>query len=128
MFSLKVLTLCRVELNGSLPDEGWFELSNLHELDLNENGFNGTLPSCFGRLTSMQSLDLFSNQFIRNLALPPLISLTTIEYLFISYNHFDIPPSFVLFFNHSKHKVLVGDNNRLSGQIEFQTWIPRFQL
>ncbi|KAL7260393.1 hypothetical protein ACSBR1_006123 [Camellia fascicularis] len=128
MSSLKVLTLRRVGLHGSLPDEGWSELSNLQELDLSENGFNRTLPSCFGCLTSIRSLDFFSNQFTGNLALSPLISLTTIEYLYLSYNHFEIPPSFVSFFNHSKHKALVGDNNRLSDQIEFQTWIPRFQL
>ncbi|KAF5956850.1 hypothetical protein HYC85_004075 [Camellia sinensis] len=98
MSSLKVLTLCRVRLNGSPLDEGWSELSNLKELNLSENGFNVTLPSCFGYLTSIRLLDLSLNQFIGNLALFLLIILTTLEYLFLSYNHFEIPPSFCLIF------------------------------
>ncbi|KAF5949379.1 hypothetical protein HYC85_011372 [Camellia sinensis] len=108
--------------------EGWSKLSYLQELDLSENGFNGTLPSCFGDLTSIRLLDLSLNQFTRNIALSPLTNLTTIEFIFLSYNNFEIPPSFVSFFNHSKLKVLLGDNNRLGDQIESQTWTHRFQL
>ncbi|CAL5374311.1 unnamed protein product [Camellia sinensis] len=128
MSSLRVLTLRGIGLNGSLPNKGWCELSNLQELDLSDNGFKGMLPSCFGDLTSIRLLDLSSNQFTGNLALSPLTNLTTLEYLFLSYNHFEIPPSFISFFNHSKLKVFLGDNNRLSDQTESQTWIPRFQL
>ncbi|KAI8006562.1 Receptor-like protein 1 [Camellia lanceoleosa] len=128
MSSLRVLTLRGIRFNGSLPDQGWSKLSYLQELDLSENGFNETLPSCFGDLTSIRLLDLSSNQFTGNIALSPLINLTTLEFLFLSYNNFEIPPSFVSFFNHSKLKVLLGDNNRLSDQIESQTWTPRFQL
>ncbi|GMP61629.1 hypothetical protein CsSME_00024017 [Camellia sinensis var. sinensis] len=61
MSSLRVLTLRNISLNGSLPNQGWCELSTLQELDLSEN-------------------------------------------------------------------VFLGDNNKLSDQIEFQTWIPKFQL
>ncbi|KAF5949375.1 hypothetical protein HYC85_011368 [Camellia sinensis] len=128
MSSLRVLTLRGIRFNGSLPDQGWSKLSYLQELDLSENGFNGTLPSCFGDLTSIRLLDLSLNQFTGNIALSPLTNLTTIEFLFLSYNNFEIPPSFVSFFNHSKLKVLLGDNNRLGDQIESQTWTPRFQL
>ncbi|KAI7989353.1 Leucine-rich repeat receptor protein kinase EMS1 [Camellia lanceoleosa] len=105
MSSLRVLTLRGIGLNGSLPNKGWCELSNLQELDLSDNGFKGMLPSCFGDLTSTRLLDLSSNQFTRNLALSPLTNLTTLEYLFLSYNHFEIQPSFISFFNHSKHKI-----------------------
>ncbi|KAL7168125.1 hypothetical protein ACSBR2_038548 [Camellia fascicularis] len=128
MSSLRVLTLRGIRFNGSLPDQGWSKLSYLQELDLSKNGFNGTLPSCFGDLTSIRLLDLSLNQFTGNIALSPLTNLTTIEFLFLSYNNFEIPPSFVSFFNHSKLKVLLGDNNRLGDQIESQTWTPRFQL
>ncbi|KAF5949969.1 hypothetical protein HYC85_011962, partial [Camellia sinensis] len=123
MFSQKVLTLRIVRLNGSLPDEGWSKLSNLQELDLSENGFNETLPSCFGYLTSIRLLDLSSNQFTENLAVSPLIILTTLEYLFLSYNHFEIPPSFVSFFNYSKLKVFSLSN---CGSYKLDMKLPQF--
>ncbi|CAL5345298.1 unnamed protein product [Camellia sinensis] len=128
MSSLRVLTLRNISLNGSLPNQGWCELSNLQELDLSENGFNGMLPSCLEDLTSIRILDLSFNQFTGNLTSSPLSNLPTLEFLSLSYNHFEIPVSFISFCNHSKLKVFLGDNNRLSDQIEFQTWIPKFQL
>ncbi|CAL5391089.1 unnamed protein product [Camellia sinensis] len=128
MSSLRVLTLRNIGLNGSLPNQGWCELSNLQELDLSENDFNGMLPSCLENLTSIQILDLSFNQFTGNLTSSPLSYLTTLEYLIISHNHFEIPVSFISFCNHSKLKVFLGNNNRLSDHIEFQTWIPKFQL
>ncbi|KAL7238017.1 hypothetical protein ACSBR2_004170 [Camellia fascicularis] len=128
MSSLRVLTLRSCSLNGSLPNQGWCELSNLQELDFSHNGFNGMLPSCLEDLTSIRILDLSFNQFTGNLTSSPLSNLTTLEYLIISYNHFEIPASFISFCNHSKLQVFLGDNNRLSDQIEFQTWIPKFQL
>ncbi|CAL5401087.1 unnamed protein product [Camellia sinensis] len=128
MSSLRVLTLRNISLNGSLPNQGWCELSNLQELDLSENGFTGMLPSCLRDLTSIRILDLSFNQFTGNLNSSPLSNLTTLEYLILSYNHFEIPVSFISFRNHSKLKVFLGDNNKLSDQIEFQTWIPKFQL
>ncbi|KAL7225542.1 hypothetical protein ACSBR1_020833 [Camellia fascicularis] len=128
MSSLKALTLRGNGLNGSLPNQGWCELSNLQELDLSENGFNGKLPSCLEDLTSIRILDLSFNQFTGHLTSSPLTNLTTLEYLILSYNHFEIPASFISFCNHSKLKVFLGDNNRLSDQIESQTWVPKFQL
>ncbi|THF99561.1 hypothetical protein TEA_001573 [Camellia sinensis var. sinensis] len=128
MSSLRVLTLRNISLNGSLPNQGWCELSNLQELDLSENGFNGMLPSCLEDLTSIRILDLSFNQFTGNLTSSPLSNLPTLEFLSLAYNHFEIPVSFISFCNHSKLKVFLGDNNRLSDQIELQTWIPKFQL
>ncbi|THG22276.1 hypothetical protein TEA_017588 [Camellia sinensis var. sinensis] len=128
MSSLRVLTLRNISLNGSLPNQGWCELSNLQELDLSENGFTGMLPTCLGDLTSIRILDLSFNQFIGNLTSSPLSNLTTLEYLILSYNHSETPISFISFCNHSKHKVFLGDNNKLSDTIEFQKWIPKFQL
>ncbi|KAI7992309.1 Receptor-like protein 13 [Camellia lanceoleosa] len=128
MSSLMVLTLRGNGLNGSLPNQGWCELSNLQELDLSQNGFNGTLPSCLENLTSIRTLDLSVNQLTGNLTSSPLTNLTTLEYLILSYNHFEISVSFISFCNHSKLKVFFGDNNRLSDQIESQTWVPKFQL
>ena len=67
-----------------------------------------------------QLLDLSRNQLSENLALSLLSHLTTLEYLFISHNRFDIPITFVSFFNHSKLKSLVGENKDFIDQIEFK--------
>ncbi|KAF5946327.1 hypothetical protein HYC85_016555 [Camellia sinensis] len=99
MSSLRVLTLRNISLNGSLPNQG------IHNLII----FLGSI-------------------FTGNLTSSPLSNLATLEYLILSYNHFEIPVSFISFCNHSKVKVFLGDNNKLSDQIEFQTWIPKFQL
>ncbi|XP_057500656.1 cuscuta receptor 1-like [Actinidia eriantha] len=128
MSSLKILSLRKSGLNGSLPEQGWCELVNLQELDLSENDIKGMIPSCLKNLTSIQLLDLSYNQLSGNLDLSPLSHLTTLEELYLFHNHFEIPIPFVSFFNHSKLKVLVGDSNNFIDQIEFQTRIPRFQL
>ncbi|XP_057501101.1 cuscuta receptor 1-like isoform X2 [Actinidia eriantha] len=128
MSSLRVLSLRNSGLNGSLPEQGWCELSNIQELDLSENDLKGMIPSCLGNLTSIQVLDLSYNQLSGNLALSPLSHLTTLEHLYFSHNRFEIPIPFVSFYNHSKLKVLVGGSNDFIDQIEFQTRIPRFQL
>ncbi|XP_057501276.1 cuscuta receptor 1-like [Actinidia eriantha] len=128
MSSLRVLSLRNSNLNGSLPEQGWCELSNLQYLDISENDIKGMIPSCLGNLTSIQLLDLSHNQLSGNLALSPLSRLTTLEYLYLFHNRFENPIPFVSFFNHSKLKVLVGESNDFIDQIEFQTRIPRFQL
>ncbi|PSS21027.1 Receptor kinase-like protein Xa21, processed, partial [Actinidia chinensis var. chinensis] len=61
MSSLRVLSLRNSSLNGSLPEQGWCELSNLQDLDISENYIEGMIPSCLGNLTSIQLLDLSYN-------------------------------------------------------------------
>ncbi|XP_028110614.1 putative receptor-like protein 16 [Camellia sinensis] len=112
MSSLRVLTLWNINLNGTLPNQGWCELSNLQELDLSENGFNGMLPSCLEDLTSIRILDLSFNQFIGNLTSSPLSNLTALEYLILSYNHFESQ-------SHLFHFVTIQSlsNNHMSGKL-----------
>ncbi|KAK9268730.1 hypothetical protein L1049_000491 [Liquidambar formosana] len=127
MTSLKVLSLSNCELNGTLHSRGLCELKNLQELDLSGNAFQGTLPSCLGNLTSLQLVVISSNQLTGNIALSPLTRLTLLEYLSLSNNHFQVPISFKSFFNHSRLKVILGDNNTLVEPM-YQTGVPRFQL
>ncbi|KAA8535199.1 hypothetical protein F0562_030202 [Nyssa sinensis] len=123
--SLRVLSLRKCGLSGSLPSQGWCNLKNLELLDLSENDFEGMLPSCLGNLTSLRILDLSFNHFKGNVSLSSLVSL---EYISLSYNHFMLPFSFASFFHLSKLKVILSDNITLSVENEFQSWVPRFQL
>ncbi|GLT41239.1 hypothetical protein SLA2020_153180 [Shorea laevis] len=126
--SLKVLSLSICWLNATLPDQGWCELKNLEELDLSTNNFHGMLPSCLGNLSYLQVLDVSSNHFIGNIATSPLTNLKSLEYLSFSRNNFQVPVSFRMFANHSKLKVLLGDDNNLMPEPLLQTPTPKFQL
>ncbi|GKU93439.1 hypothetical protein SLEP1_g7034 [Rubroshorea leprosula] len=126
--SLKVLSLSRCELNGTLPDQGWCELKNLEELDLSKNNFQGMLPSCFGNLSYLQVLDISSNHLTGNIATSPLTNLKSLEYVSLSSNNFQVPISFRMFANHSKLKVLLGNDNNFMPEPLLQTPIPKFQL
>ncbi|XVF65229.1 hypothetical protein PTKIN_Ptkin09bG0230700 [Pterospermum kingtungense] len=52
--SLKTLSLRGCGLIGSLLHQGWCDLRNLKELDINGNALDGLLPHCLGNLTSLQ--------------------------------------------------------------------------
>ncbi|KAK1550937.1 hypothetical protein Q3G72_027274 [Acer saccharum] len=150
--SLEFLTLWRCNLEGTLPDQGGLcELKHLQLLDLSYNDIRGSLPRCFGNLTSLQLLDLSSNQFSGNISplraltsiqelalssnqfsgnISPLSALTSIEELYLSDNHFQFPISLEPFFNHSKLKSFVGSNNQIyadTAESHFSI-TPKFQL
>ncbi|XP_059635206.1 cuscuta receptor 1-like [Cornus florida] len=125
--SLRVLSMGHVEFKGRLPNQGWCELYNLEELDLSENGLNGTLPWCMRNLTSLRYLELSFNHFTGSIASSPLTSLTSLQYLSLSHNDFVIPISFSACYNHSKLNLISGDHNKLSKTLSISI-IPRFQL
>ncbi|KAG5564233.1 hypothetical protein RHGRI_000437 [Rhododendron griersonianum] len=104
------------------------ELKTLRELDIAGTGFGGTLPWCMVNLTFLRLLDISSNRFTGNIARSPLISMTSLEYLAISDNDFEIPISFKSFFNHSKLKFIESLNNKLLAEENFLTTSPAFQL
>ncbi|PHT41537.1 hypothetical protein CQW23_20391 [Capsicum baccatum] len=54
--------------------------------------------------------------------------LTSLEYLDISFNRFEVPVSFNQFVNHSKLTYLSVGYNTLTTDTEFKNWIPNFQL
>ncbi|GKV29353.1 hypothetical protein SLEP1_g38288 [Rubroshorea leprosula] len=126
--SLKVLSASFCELNGTLPNQGWCKLKNLEELDLSTNNFQGMLPSCLGNLSYLQVLDVSFNHFTGNIATSPLTNLKSLEYLSFSSNNFQVPISFRMFSNHSKLKVLLGDDNNLMSEPLLQTPTSKFQL
>ncbi|GAB4857264.1 hypothetical protein Ancab_015171, partial [Ancistrocladus abbreviatus] len=126
---IRVLTLYGAKLNDKLTAHGWLcELKSLQVLDLSANSFSGILPPCFRNMTSLRILDVWRNQLTGNIAISPLIYLTSLEYLSLSYNDFQVPHSFKSFTNHSNLKVVLSDNNKIILDSEFQNIIPRFQL
>ncbi|MCD9646747.1 hypothetical protein HAX54_036904 [Datura stramonium] len=130
MTSLKVLSMIFGGNYGTLPNQGWCELENIQELGLFGNNFEGTLPSCLGNLTSLRWLKLSDNHFTGNIDSHPFWRrLTSLEFLDISNNQFEVPLSLRQFSNHSKLTYLdVGYNNIITTDAEFQNWIPTFQL
>ncbi|CAN4106724.1 unnamed protein product [Withania somnifera] len=129
MTSLKVLNMAFGGNYGTLPNQGWCELRNIQELAFLMNNFDGTLPSCLGNLTSLRWLGLEGNHFTGNIASHPFWRrLTSLEYLDISFNQFEVPVSFNQFVNHSKLTYLNVGYNTLTTGTELKNWIPNFQL
>ncbi|XP_033508641.1 cuscuta receptor 1-like [Nicotiana tomentosiformis] len=129
MSSLKVLSVAQCNLNGTLPRQGLCDLKYLEEVSLSRNNFIGRLPPCLGNLTFLRVLDLSQNQFIGNIALSPLSSLLSLEYLLLANNNFEIPISFESFANHSNLKFVIADYNSVIVQTSSKlSWIPKFQL
>ncbi|TYI76193.1 hypothetical protein E1A91_D06G059500v1, partial [Gossypium mustelinum] len=62
--SLKSLILSNSSLTGPLPPKGWCGLRKLEELDLSGNALDGSIPSCFRNLTSLDLLDISSNPLL----------------------------------------------------------------
>ncbi|XP_058180429.1 cuscuta receptor 1-like [Rhododendron vialii] len=126
--SIQVLSLTYCDSKRIPSIEGLCELKKLRELDVTWSDFGGTLPSCLANLTSLRLLDLTSNHFTGNIARSPLIYLTSLEYLAISDNDFEVPISFMSFFNHSKLEFIESLNNMLLEEEDFPATSPSFQL
>ncbi|XVF34546.1 hypothetical protein REPUB_Repub18cG0068300 [Reevesia pubescens] len=126
MPTLKFLWLMECGLNGSLDTQGICELTNLQDLDLSYNNLKGNLPECFSNLTSIESLYLSFNQFSRNIS--ALKGPTSLQWLDLSNNNFQIPSSLGPLFNLSKLKYIHADNNTIYAESEMYSFAPTFQL
>lgn len=109
---------------------GLCKLRNLQELDLSDNGFEGSVSPCLGNLTSLRALDLSKNRFSGNLDSSLFAGLMKLEFLSLSHNVFQTFPPISSFAKHSKLEVLdlICGNNTLLLESEDQTWVPSFQL
>ncbi|KAK2965691.1 hypothetical protein RJ640_022218, partial [Escallonia rubra] len=104
-------------------------LKTLQVLDLSDNELEGNLPQCWANLTSLKSIILHSNQFVGDIALSPLVNMTSLQVLELSDNNFQIPLSFKSFFNHSRLKLIYCEYcDFLLETDEFQASVPSFQL
>nr|GME17282.1 LRR receptor-like serine/threonine-protein kinase FLS2 [Ipomoea batatas] len=127
MNALKVLSASGTQLKGTLPNKGWCELRKLQELMLIKNQLDGTLPPCLKNLTSLNLVDLSQNRLIANIGLSsPLSALTSLKYLLIFGNSFEIPSSFRFFANHTKLRGIHANGNKaIITEIELQREIPK---
>ncbi|KAH0641861.1 hypothetical protein KY290_033481 [Solanum tuberosum] len=129
MTSLKVFSVAFGRNNGTLPNQGWCELKHIEDLDFTNSNFEGTLPSCLGNMTSLRWLSLAGNNLHGNIASHSIWRrLTSLEYLHIADNQFEVPLSFSQFSNHTKLINLNVGYNTIITDTEFQNWIPNFQL
>ncbi|KAE8716811.1 hypothetical protein F3Y22_tig00110109pilonHSYRG00212 [Hibiscus syriacus] len=126
MPSLKFLSIWGCGLNGTLHVQGFCDLMNVRELDIAYNNLTGNLPECISNFTSLESLDLSSNQLYGKVS--ALKSLTSLVMLRLSDNYFRVPISLEPFFNLSKLKFFYADNNLMYVESEMQSLVPRFQL
>ncbi|CAN6903099.1 unnamed protein product, partial [Brassica oleracea] len=67
-----------------LPDFG--KLTNLESLDLSHMGLAGEIPSSISSLNRLTDLDLSDNELIGSLS--PLLNLSKLSFLYLSYNLF----------------------------------------
>ncbi|XP_056162555.1 cuscuta receptor 1-like [Syzygium oleosum] len=126
--SLRLLSSYSTSLIGNLSDQSLCNLVKLEELDLSNNGITGRLPTCWRNMTSIRILSLEDNELTDSVASSPLTSLNSLEYLSISGNHFDMPSSLGPLANHSRLKVLLLDDTKLTIDTKIASLIPRFQL
>ncbi|XP_022883539.1 receptor like protein 30-like [Olea europaea var. sylvestris] len=123
-----ILDFILISSSVMLPKQcGLCELKNLQELDLSWNEYEGILPSCVANMTSLRLVELLHNTFTRNIASSPLTKLTSLEYISISSNNFQVPISFKAFFNHSSFNFLFLENNEIIND-ELGNLVPNFHL
>ncbi|XP_014524389.2 LRR receptor-like serine/threonine-protein kinase GSO1 isoform X2 [Vigna radiata var. radiata] len=127
--SLKALSLSYCHINDNLPEADWSKMKKLEELNLIDNGFEGSLPNSFVNMTSLRILELSQNNFIGRFD-SNIATLTSLEEFGFVKNQFEVPISFWSFANHSNLKVIRGKGNEiiLDSQHNLHTWIPKFQL
>ncbi|KAL7179993.1 hypothetical protein ACSBR1_043244 [Camellia fascicularis] len=91
--SLKFLSLDYNAMEGPLSNQGLASFNHLEILDLQQNGFHGSVPPFIGA-SSLKALYLSSNKFNGSLPIQGLCELKKLEELDLSYNHFEgiLPP------------------------------------
>ncbi|KAF8020614.1 hypothetical protein BT93_G1145 [Corymbia citriodora subsp. variegata] len=130
---LKSLDLSSNYLGGWIAPVDLHNFSKLEQLILDQSYWNTSMGilSSLGLLTSLRLLSIFSTSVIGNISdqnsKSRLTSLTSLEFLSILGNYFDIPSSLGPIANHSRLKVLLLDDIKLPIDTKVESLIPRFQ-
>ncbi|KAK8548495.1 hypothetical protein V6N12_061407 [Hibiscus sabdariffa] len=123
---LRELYMNKNQLKDFVVHKGCCDLKKLEVLDLSGNAFEGMLPNYLGNLNSLLELDVSYNHFSGNLT--AFSNLTSLRFLSLSRNHFEIPTSFAPFINLPNLKVLDADKNKMVMEPSFPSSLPKFQL
>ncbi|XP_044464799.1 receptor-like protein 9b isoform X2 [Mangifera indica] len=126
--SLQLLQLDGKNLSNTFLEQGICKSLHLQYLSIADNDWGGNLPWCLANLTSLESVDISSNQFTGDMSSSPLKVLTSIQFLELSDNNFRIPISLEPFFNHSKLKTFYAYNTEIYTGMESLYLTPKFQL
>nr|TKS17396.1 hypothetical protein D5086_0000014800 [Populus alba] len=114
--NLMKLHISNTRISDTIPNWFWnLSNSNLKYLNLSHNKMSGILPDFSSKYSNILEIDLSSNQFEGPL---PLFSSNIASTLFLSYNKFSGPASFLCNIESNTFIVLDLSNNLLTG------WIP----
>ncbi|XP_075666068.1 receptor-like protein 14 [Castanea sativa] len=149
--STYVIDVSNNQLNGKLQQNIGEILPNIRYLKLSDNYFTGSLPSSFGNMSLLNTLDVFLNNFSGELPKDLFVGCSMLSILVLSNNYFDghldwVPISnltdlFIFKINHNQFSgampnelpnfaniaplsILDVSNNKMSGRIP--TWICNF--
>ncbi|PRP75728.1 putative leucine-rich repeat receptor-like protein kinase [Planoprotostelium fungivorum] len=119
LYNLTRLDLSKNSLTGLIPS--YFQFSEMEEIMLDQNLFNGPIPPYFGNMTQLAKLGLSNNQLSGSIP-ETLLNSRSLAYIDISFNslsgvfpivHTDpVNPSPLLHLN-------VSSNTRLGGSLDF---------
>eukprot|EP00258_Populus_trichocarpa_P029345 XP_024445364.1 receptor-like protein 13 [Populus trichocarpa] len=128
--SLKTLRLRSCKLDGRIHTaQGFLNLKNLEFLDLSSNTLNNNIFQTMG-LCDLHHLQVLyiNNNNLSGILPPCLANLTSLQQLYLSYNHFMIPMSLSPLYNLSKLKVFYGTSNEIFAGEDDYNLSPKFQL
>ncbi|KAK6228617.1 hypothetical protein SCA6_000957 [Theobroma cacao] len=100
--------------NGYIPIESGVQLPSLK--NMSKNHFNGSIPSFFGDMCSLQCLDLLKNQFSGGIHEYLIIGCSSLEVLILSNNTLQ-RQMISAYFNLTSLSLLKLDGNNFSGGI-----------
>ncbi|XP_050289278.1 receptor-like protein 56 isoform X4 [Quercus robur] len=122
--STYVIDVSNNQLNGKLQRNIGEILPNIQYLQLFNNSFTGSLPSSFGNMSLLDTLDVSLNNFSGEVPKDLFVGCSSLSILVLSNNYFDGHLDWVPLFNLSGLYILNINHNQFSGAIPNE--LPNF--
>ncbi|XP_030970923.1 receptor-like protein 14 [Quercus lobata] len=113
--STYVIDMSNNQLNGKLQRNIGEILPNIRNLLLSNNSFTGSLPSSFGNMSLLGTLDVSLNNFSGEVPKDLFVGCSRLWTLVLSNNYFDGHLDWVHLFNLSELHILNINHNQFSG-------------